>query len=86
MLKVHHCAIPKIQNNDTETDRQTDRDTHRDRDRETEEEEEDEEEEEEPDLMPWVNRHIDLKHQKTFRAMTMKTMKSILLTHSTTRC
>ena len=86
MLKVHHCAIPKIQNNDTETDRQTDRDTHRDRDREREEEEEDEEEEEEPDLMPWVNRHIDLKHQKTFRAMTMKTMKSILLTHSTTRC
>ena len=86
MLKVHHCAIPKIQNNDTETDRQTDRDTYRDRDREREEEEEEdeEEEEEEPDLMPWVNRHIDLKHQKTFRAMTMKTMKSILLTHSTT--
>ena len=86
MLKVHHCAIPKIQNNDTETDRQTDRDTYRDRDREREEEEEEDEEEEEPDLMPWVNRHIDLKHQKTFRAMTMKTMKSILLTHSTTRC
>ena len=83
MLKVHHCAIPKIQNNDTERerDRQTDRDkdTQRDRQRYRETERE---EEEELGLMPCANRHIDLKHQETSRTTMMKAMKPILYLHT----